>query len=107
MEDAVGVLGQLHTAEGCRLDCASDLVDRSVEPAHVDVEGRFLGQSGLFDDLLEAGAQLDIITNGLRQLALQVVELARVWCHVGQDGELGDVGVVFGIETSSSGCSAT
>src|ERR1700733_3225026 len=81
------------------LDRPLQPIHRCIKAALVDLQRRFLGLADLLDDLLILRAQLVIPVRLLLDDRANPVVLARVRSHIAEDAQLGDVRVVFGVES--------
>lgn len=99
LEGPAGVLLELDLIKACALDRAFDGVDRSVEAALIDLKGGLLGLADLLDDLFVAGSEVGVVVGLLLEDGTDLVVLTRVGGGISEDGELGDVGIVFWVES--------
>ena len=103
LEAPAGELFEGDPAWGNLIDGARNLIDRGGEVPVVHPDDRFTGLLDPVHDLLVFDLELGVAL-GLQGYALpDVVVLARVGRHVGQDGHLVDVGVVLGVNVFQLG----
>lgn len=92
------VFSQLHSFSARLLDRAFHGFDGSVEVLPGDLESGFFGLADLFGDLGVFGFEVGVVLGRGADTGGISLVLTGVGSDVGQDAELGDVGVVFGAE---------
>jgi hypothetical protein len=85
------------------LDGALQSVDGRVEMTLGNLQGGGLGLAHLFGDAVVLGLEIGVVPGLVADGRGVALVLAGIGCYVSQDTELGDVGVVFGVDAFQFG----
>ena len=103
MEDAARVLLQLDAPGVGMNDGALEGFHRSVEVVAGDLKSGFLGLADLLGDAVVLGFESGVVLGRGADAGGVLLVLAGVGSDIGQDAQLGDVGVLLGVESFEFG----
>jgi hypothetical protein len=95
MESTAGEFLEFDGGGGSRSNLGGDFFDGGGEAALVDVEERLLGLADAFEDTFVGDLLFGAAGDLVRDLGAIGLILARIGGDVGEDRELGQVGIVF------------
>jgi hypothetical protein len=102
-EEAARVFLELYAFLAHLLDGAFESVDGGVEMALGDLQGGRLGLAHLLGDAVVFGFEIGVLLGLVADDRRVALVFAGIGSYVGEDTELSDVGVVFGVDALQFG----